>query len=523
MTDAPFMATRPSDLARRAAFRLGETLIFPASREVAGPGGSATIEPKVMQVLLALADRAGEVVTREDLIRTCWNNQFVGDDAVNRAVGEVRRVARTLAGGAFAIETIPRTGYRLTGAAPEGREPARATPTDAPARQVSRRLWIGGGAVVALGSAGWGGFAALSAANRRRARDLAVQGETSVLEDTAESVARGTRQLQQAADLAPGDAAVWGRLAEAWRTAWEFAGPAQTEAAVQNCQRAAQKALTLDPGQPEARTALIELRGCFGDWFAFESGLRAVLDEHPDNSGAMAALAMMLQAVGRVSDGARYSARVAVQRPLAPVAAFHAAYGQWSIGRQAEADRLIDRGHELWPRHPGVWMGRIWLMGFTGRTEVALSQLEDEGRRPEGMGQRLVDLLKLSMRAVADRKPSEVEAAVTANLAAARMGPGGAVGAIMILSMLGRIDQALEVAEGYLLRRGPYVMPIQKGPTQLWINDQRHRKTMMLFVPPTAALRADPRFLAMCRDMGMADYWRRTDEWPDFLGGRRPF
>jgi DNA-binding winged helix-turn-helix (wHTH) protein len=110
-----FIAATAADLARRAPFRLGDTLIAPASREVRGPGGAATVEPRVMQVLLALADAAGAVVTRDELIRTCWNNQVVGEDAINRAVAEVRKVARTQGGGGFAVETIPRTGYRLTG------------------------------------------------------------------------------------------------------------------------------------------------------------------------------------------------------------------------------------------------------------------------------------------------------------------------------------------------------------------------------------------------------------------------
>ncbi len=62
-----------------------------------------------MQVLLALVDAAGAVVTRDDLIRLCWNNQVVGEDAINRAVAGVRRVANLQAAGGFAVETITRT------------------------------------------------------------------------------------------------------------------------------------------------------------------------------------------------------------------------------------------------------------------------------------------------------------------------------------------------------------------------------------------------------------------------------
>ncbi len=81
-----YIAATAADLARREPFRLGDTLIAPASREISGPGGKATVEPRIMQVLLALVDAAGAVVTRDDLISKCWNNQIVGEDAINRAV-----------------------------------------------------------------------------------------------------------------------------------------------------------------------------------------------------------------------------------------------------------------------------------------------------------------------------------------------------------------------------------------------------------------------------------------------------
>ena len=108
-------ATTAADLAHWGAFRLGATCIDPASREVTGPGGRAAVEPRVMQVLLVLVGAQGGVVTREELSRLCWNSQIVGDDALNRAIGAIRRLARTVAADGFGVETIARTGYRLIG------------------------------------------------------------------------------------------------------------------------------------------------------------------------------------------------------------------------------------------------------------------------------------------------------------------------------------------------------------------------------------------------------------------------
>ena len=100
------------DLAREPAFQLSAIHIRPATREVVGLSGlREVLEPRVMQVLVALARRRGEVVSRDELIDTCWRGRIVGDDAVSRCVAALRRLA-ALCGG-LAIETIPRVGYRL--------------------------------------------------------------------------------------------------------------------------------------------------------------------------------------------------------------------------------------------------------------------------------------------------------------------------------------------------------------------------------------------------------------------------
>jgi TolB-like protein/tetratricopeptide (TPR) repeat protein len=100
------------DLGREADFRLGGLAVRPSRRELVAGAERSIIEPRVMQVLVALARRAGEVVSRDELIATCWDGRIVGDDAINACVAKVRRAGE--AAGAYEIETIPRVGYRLT-------------------------------------------------------------------------------------------------------------------------------------------------------------------------------------------------------------------------------------------------------------------------------------------------------------------------------------------------------------------------------------------------------------------------
>jgi DNA-binding winged helix-turn-helix (wHTH) protein len=130
-----------ADLAAREDFAVGEAVVSPSRRIVRGPGGSSDVEPRVMQVLVVLADAAGHVVTRDTLFQRCWGGVYVGDDSLNRAIGSVRKLAGDIGGGSFQIETIPRTGYRLT--VTSGARPVNAAGNGAPVGS-NRRLFIGG-------------------------------------------------------------------------------------------------------------------------------------------------------------------------------------------------------------------------------------------------------------------------------------------------------------------------------------------------------------------------------------------
>jgi TolB-like protein len=104
---------RAIQLAQEADFRLGRLEARPASLEVESDDGRReALEPRVMQVLVALARKRGQVVSRDELIALCWGGRFVSEDAIQRCVARLRKLAQ--ASGGFAIETVPRVGYRLS-------------------------------------------------------------------------------------------------------------------------------------------------------------------------------------------------------------------------------------------------------------------------------------------------------------------------------------------------------------------------------------------------------------------------
>ncbi|MGH6787702.1 MAG: winged helix-turn-helix domain-containing tetratricopeptide repeat protein [Novosphingobium sp.] len=145
-------------LAHAPPLALAELTVEPGLLRLTRDGAECFIEPLVMRVLVALARADGAILTRDELVEQCWSQRIVGDDAIARVIGKLRKLAADFAGDAFAIETITKVGYRLL---------TRDRPVDAPrfvapaagAPPFTRRRWLqltlAGGALAGAGAAAW--------------------------------------------------------------------------------------------------------------------------------------------------------------------------------------------------------------------------------------------------------------------------------------------------------------------------------------------------------------------------------
>src|SRR5215510_1651858 len=94
-------------------FRVGEFLIDPQLNSITRDNQSTRLEPKVMQLLQRLSHTAGEVVSKEQLMRAVWTDTIVTDDVLTRAVSELRKTFQDDSKEPRYIQTIPKSGYRL--------------------------------------------------------------------------------------------------------------------------------------------------------------------------------------------------------------------------------------------------------------------------------------------------------------------------------------------------------------------------------------------------------------------------
>jgi len=90
---------------------LGEVTIDPARREATIAGKAASLRTKEFDLLLALAEHQGLVLTRERLLELVWGYDFWGQ---TRTIDvHVAHLRKTLAGSPASIETITGVGYKL--------------------------------------------------------------------------------------------------------------------------------------------------------------------------------------------------------------------------------------------------------------------------------------------------------------------------------------------------------------------------------------------------------------------------
>ena len=162
------------------------------SGELRKGGVRVRLAAQPFQVLIVLLDRAGEVVTREELQRHVWPaDTFVDfDRGLNKAVNRLREALGDTADSPRFIETLPKRGYRFIAPVQNDDAASRAThvpvPTDAPVRRSAdgfadgapeslllererprwrRHVWLAGAALVLVGVAA-AGYAVLPGRTR---------------------------------------------------------------------------------------------------------------------------------------------------------------------------------------------------------------------------------------------------------------------------------------------------------------------------------------------------------------------
>ena len=101
-------------------------------------GQPVDLRPKAFDTLLALVERAGRVVSKDELVGIVWPDVIVNDDALAQCIRDIRKALGE--GGQKLVKTIPRRGYMFASAVEGGNEVPGSTPRAATPDQPTRRL-----------------------------------------------------------------------------------------------------------------------------------------------------------------------------------------------------------------------------------------------------------------------------------------------------------------------------------------------------------------------------------------------
>ena len=96
-----------------SGFEIGDWEVYPQENRLKGPAREFVLEPKVMDVLVLLAKRQGDVISRQQILDFVWADVVVGDEVVSRAVSLLRTKLGDDQKNPRYLKTISKRGYCL--------------------------------------------------------------------------------------------------------------------------------------------------------------------------------------------------------------------------------------------------------------------------------------------------------------------------------------------------------------------------------------------------------------------------
>lgn len=251
-----------------------------------------------------------------------------------------------------------------------------------------------------------------------------------------------------------------------------------------------QRARKLDPTMAETYLAEAWLQPPrpINGWMPF---VEEAVRKNPQHAAALATHAMAMVHVGRLRQAVDDTRRAIRSDPLSPSARVALIGALADSGQTEAAMNALNESDRLWPGASNLIQARFNLISQYGDPHAALKILRSGALTAEARS-----ATGSFLEARADPTPAKIAQAI--NAARAEFENSGALSPyVQALAVFGRNDQAARV----LLSSNPRIAPGTIIP---------------LFRPAYRGLRNDPKFMAIAKRYGVADYWQKTGNWPDF-------
>jgi DNA-binding winged helix-turn-helix (wHTH) protein/cytochrome c-type biogenesis protein CcmH/NrfG len=377
----------------RSRFVSGEWTVEPSRNLLVRGDAKVRVEPRVMDVMIYLAGRAGEVVSKEELVERVWPGRYVTDEVLTVTIYALRKALKDDARRPKYIETVSRRGYRwivpVVRPVCAAREPMFAPIQDGEQHRLEAQNLrpIQGRRVAAMTTA-LALFAAAGAwifkpfSHRRHvasaeAWEAYVKGRFFLDQRSIRGWRQALDQFERGVALDPQDPAAEAGLADTYSAMSDFGVASAAEMRPQAIE-AAQRALDLDPNSAEGYEALGRAQFLFEwNYAAAERNLERAVLLDPDYMPAHQAMAWVKSARGQYSEAVS-SARRALQ--LDPVNTARYTELAWVLalsGRYDEALGQVNRALVLNPQAFETYLMKGWTYELAGQPNAAFAAYRD--------------------------------------------------------------------------------------------------------------------------------------------------
>lgn len=344
------------------------------------------------------------------------------------------------------------------------------------------------------------------------AYDLFLQARAVYRQDmTSADQARCIALLSETVSKAPDFAQAWGLLGMFRGLALPRAGDDDGAAARPAVQAAAERALTLDPDCGPAFMALALLKPAFSDYAEKHRLAARAYNAAPEDTAVAAFYAVSLATTGALEAACRIFDDIVAREPLGPSYAATRAHFYRSAGRTRAALDMIDH---IVVEFPDSSLSRLVLGLMSALSGDLATAAQVAATMPDAASLGFtVDFLTHADRLTGAERSAYVRAMLDAAL------PMTYIVKVGLAAAAGEPD----VAYDRLLAAINAGQPIAHDALDQGRGVARANTSGAFFGFQTEALRRDPRFAEVCVRLGLYDYWRHRDEWPDCAADVAPY